>query len=342
MTNSKDERVPTLFSTFFSNYTPEAEKPQASEQLIKVASGCVSCPLAGKALSSTACNTCKFASGMDIKNGTHFIKCAYVAPVEKTTKTAQIDYSFSTTTGDGYEKAKTDKTHDVIEELKFAARRVGVKLAEKHVKDFISASENLRGKNLSRAAMRYISSLRERVTPETPVKRISDEFSESLTKTFGNKTAQVEKEFNASGGSYLGRLRNPNTIFNPDALDKLANTATSDELVKKSKLDKQAHKEKVKSVYRQEVEEKFKDLPIKTNSVTPLHASSGASHNPKISKSGLSMFSEDTEFSQIPEKTAGEVMSQEKVKTAQLQKEQHKKDWNQLKAAPKTKSWLFE
>ena len=66
------------FDGIFESFNPQEKQANTNqEQMIKVASGCVDCPYAGR-VGSTACNTCKYASGISYAEGNTYIKCSYV------------------------------------------------------------------------------------------------------------------------------------------------------------------------------------------------------------------------------------------------------------------------
>jgi len=343
MSNNGDERVPTTFSQFFSNYTSPSNEAVADMQLVKVASGCVSCPLAGKSISMATCNSCKFASGIDFKNSHQFIKCSYkVEPVSKTSSAPDFGQviDFSVPSDEQYQEVKNSIASHIVEELKYAAQRAGVKLADRHEVEFAVESGKLRGKNLERAATKYVSKIQDRIMPEQRTQRISDGFSDSLGKAFASPTIKTELENNRAGGAYLGKLSNPNTVSDPFALDKLANTLTSDEISKKYKQEKLANKEKIKDLYRKEIEAKFNETQIKPSNVVSLHASTDT-FNSQTPKSGISMFGDNKEFSNVPEQTDGEKLASI-AKERSEKKANSKHEWNQVKGTVKAKSWLFQ
>lgn len=349
VSSNKDERVPTVFNSFFSQYQPKEEEKKNTESLVKVASGCVTCPLFGKA-SSSVCSTCKFASGISFSQGEQFIKCSYVVEEKMTKEAASIVGihwdNDKLMTVDSIRAIQDDIKNNVIEELKYAASKYGVKLSQEHVDNFNKEAQNLAGKKLERAARNYVKKLQEKIAlPERnrnagALDNIFARINKN-SKTIMPAISSLDRD--DVGCGYLGSKSNPNTIWEPDAIVKSSKIEGNDEKIRKAKVAKEEEKENFKNEYWKILQEKLssKDM-ISSKRVHSLSTEAKSDFNANLPSNSMSVFSSNRDFENIPEKTSGETLKEQNEERSN--KKAKESSEIQIKAASKMESdfWLFK
>ena len=337
--NVKDERIPSIFKKFFSDYQPKSNSKTASnDQWIKVASNCISCPYAGN-VSAQTCNSCKHAIGISYQDSIPYVKCSYVD--EKMTSMSQR--SFNQVLEEDSEKQKA--------ELKWAAHKMGVKLAQEHFDEFSkqASNEKLCGKNLEKAAHRFVTKIETRISPATSRKNsgILNEIFANVNKgphtvVSGLSSPSVGDNDN-TGCGYLGSKVNPNTIWEPDALIKAAQKPGNDEKTANAKIEISQKKQSIKESYWKALQEKLssKDL-ISSQKVHSLSTEQTAGFNTNLPANAMGIFGDHKDFENIPEKTAGETIAKNNETRATKKKVENQEV--QIKAAQTCESdnWLFK
>lgn len=346
----KDDRVPSVFNSFFSQYkTPEKVEKKIENNLVKVASGCIDCPLYGKS-SSTACNSCKFASGISYDNGNQFIKCSYSKDgTMKKEASSVVGLHWDNSklmTVENVMSIKDEIKNNVIEELKYAAQKVGIKLSQEHMDDFNKEASDVSGKNLERAARNYVKKLQEKISLPTrnKISGSLDETFEHINKNSKTILASVSSsDRDDVGCGYLGSKVNPNSIWEPDAIVKSSKVEGNDEKIKKAKSDREEEKQNFKDEYWKILHEKLssKDM-ISSKRVHSLSTEAKSDFNANLPANSMSIFSNVRDFENIPEKTAGETIAEKSEERSNKKSEENSEV--QIKAAKTTESdfWLFK
>lgn len=345
------------FSNLFNGFNPKEKKQENKTSMLKVASNCVGCPLFGT-VSVDVCNSCKNASGISFLNNETYIKCSANENQSSLKKEASSVQGLHWENGDiatqeNYDKAKGDIQNNVINELKYAAHEIGVKLAQSHVEDFSKMAENdsLSGKKLEKAAKHFVSAIREKLSSIQPTERNKnsgkiDEIFSNVTKnakTILSGVSDPSKMWNSGGGKNMGSVVNPNTIWDSEALTKSAQTPSSDEITASKKEKIELEKKKYKASYWNALQEKLSEKGLVSSA--KVHSTSTiekTSFNSKLPENAMSLFGENKEFKNIPEKTAGEMLSEQNKLRANKKSEENK--IVQIKAAKTVESntWLFK
>jgi len=234
--------------------------------------------------------------------------------------------------------------------LKFAARRIGVKLAQEHMDEFTKTAfkDRLDGRALEKAARIYVTKIEERIVPATRQshnKKLAEIF-EAVTKnakTVLSGISSAEGESNTAGCGYLGSKKNPNTIWNSDALTKAAQTPGTDEITKQNKEKIAEEKANFKESYLKILQEKLADKNLIPNAkVHSVVTEPKAAFNSKLPENAMGIFGDHKEFKNIPKETVGET-----IKTASTERSNKKTQENsevQIKAskAAESENWLFK
>lgn len=338
------------FNKLFSSFAPQEKKEnQKSEQLVKVASGCVDCPYSGN-VSASVCNTCRFASGISYSNGSAYIKCSY-SDNSKMVKEASTVQGVHWDSGvlpqkEAFENVRNDMKNNVIEELRFAARKIGIDLAQGHLDDFskMAMKERLTGKKLEQAARTFVTKIEERVVPaQRRGKNDVFTLADKNPKTIMSSTSSPTVGDNDSAGcGYLGSKTNPNTIWNSDLLKKAAQTPSSDEITKKLKKEQADSKEKIKEAYWKALGDKLSDKTLVSSSrVHSTSTQEEQAFNSKLPSNSMGIFGEHKEFENIPDKTAGETIAEQNEERSSKKSKENKEVSIKAAKTSESSNWLF-
>ncbi len=254
---------------------------------------------------------------------------------------------FSTTTADTLSQIREEELEYIAAELEFAADRAKVALNAEDLAKFAiqSTNDGLRGKELERAAQKYCSSLdRAFAAPSSDMRTSKMSIADRLLSKVASATYDPDAVSENKTGKYMGCMRNPNTIWDTDEMQKLAQKQTGDEQIRASKKAREDAKQADKQDQWQELQDKHSD-PNQihkgiTNSGTA--AESEEVVDQKLPLNAMSIFSEDRDFNNLPEKTAGEEIGQLAEERAN-KKGEAKGEWNQVNPAPKmasTSEWF--
>ena len=342
------------FNNLFDTFKPKDNKPRDVITMVKVAGGCLVCPMLGKT-SCEACNSCKFASGISFKDDTSYIKCSYSkqeALVKEASAVQGIHWvNDSMPSQEKYNTVKEDIKSNIIEELKYAARQVGVKLADQHLSDFADEAvrDKLGGRKLEKAAKRFVMKINERLAMPSRTKNAGkiDEVFDAVTKNSKTILSGISEtndgDSTKGGGKYLGSVVNPNSIWDSGALTKAAQTPSSDEVTKKNKEKIAEKKESAKEAYWDALQKQLSDKGLVSQAkIHSTHTIPTRAFNNNIPENSMGIFGDHKEFENIPEKTAGEKIAEDNAVRASKKSEENKEV--QIKAAKTAESgnWLFK
>jgi hypothetical protein len=223
-----------------------------------------------------------------------------------------VDGFFSSTTADNFENVQRENLDFIASELAFAADRAKVAVNAEDLVRFASQvqHENLRGKKLERAAQKYCSQLDREIAHPQGTTKISA--GDLINQLASHKVvpAGYDPQHGANDsftGKYIGSSKNPNSIWDTDALQKQAQTALGDEKIKESKKAQEEYDDNMKTAQWQDLQDKHSDDLQLHKGIT--NAGTGTVHeatNQNLPANTMSIFSKDRDFENIPSHTAGE------------------------------------
>lgn len=232
--------------------------------------------------------------------------------IQKAAQTSPVSGSdiFTTRTSNDLDNVVQDMHVDAINELEFAADRSKVNLTDDHKISFAKSAYKLKGKELERAAQKFCGDIcKDTFSPQQNMKLSSNTMNNIHSVASATYSPDAENggvNFGRTGG-YMGMQSNPNTIFEPDAIVKKAQTKMGDEMIQERKeaIKKQAEDDKKlywESIQKQASEDSMIHNAIKnagTYAESPIvDINRGAN--------SMSIFSDDRDFSNIPQQTLGE------------------------------------
>lgn len=255
---------------------------------------------------------------------------------------------FSSTTEDTLHEVQVEQLDFIQKELEFAADRSKIALTDQDVLEFAkqAISEGLRGKKLERAASRFCNQLNREIAPPQGTTR--NAHSPSLLE-MAHQHAVVPAGYNTEHGQndtktggYLGMSKNPNSIWDTEAMQRFAQKKHGDEQIKESKQAQKDFRDQQKRAFWQELQDKMSDpdvLKEKAASVANVSTVERSAGNQNLPANSMSIFSEDRDFTNIPDQTDGEKLAA--LAEARAQKKMAaKEEWNQVKAAEKADNTL--
>lgn len=263
----------------------------------------------------------------------------------------QVDLNFSQTTAETFKGILEDELRFIANELLFAAKRANVEVTGDDLKKFAhqAKSENLRGKELERAARRYCTDLQRELAPPQGCTRVAS--SEDLIQQARASTimpaGSSDGDMNhGHKGGYMGQSRNPNSIWDSEAIKRLASKPENrdqkfgDERIAESKEAKEKHAKGQKEQFWQNLQDQLSDPNMIHNKIVGSHTASKESFNPGLPKNAMSVFSEDRDFANIPDETAGEILKKQAEDRAN-KNAAAKDEWNKVASAKKADNTSF-
>ncbi len=232
--------------------------------------------------------------------------------IQKTAQTSPVSGSdiFTTRTSNDLDNVVQDMHSNAISELEFAASRSKVALADEHRVSFAKSAYKLTGKDLERAAQKFCGVISQEVfSPQQAMKLSSNTMNNIHSVASATYSPDAENggvNFGRTGG-YMGMQSNPNTIFEPDAIVKKAQTKLGDETIQERKEAIQKQKEEDKKMYWESIQKQASEDSMIHNAIK--NAGTYA-ESPVVDinfgSNTMSIFSNDRDFSNIPEQTLGE------------------------------------
>ena len=221
---------------------------------------------------------------------------------------------FSSVTESDLRNIQRDELDFIASELTFAAERAKVEIdaidLAKFAQSVTTQKKGMRGKALERAAQKYCNNLDRDIAKPQGTMKSSAELIDQL-KTHGVMPAGYHDNPNGINnsvtGKFMGCSKNPNTIWDTDALQRQAQIALGDENIKASKKAEADYRLKLKTAQWQELQDKHSDPEQIHNTITNAGSSPEApASEQKSPPNALSMFDDNRNFSTIPERTVGE------------------------------------
>ncbi len=218
---------------------------------------------------------------------------------------------FSSTTSSDLEGIQQEDLNFMASELAFAADICRVAITAEDLAKFACQSriDGLRGKALERAARRYCNNL-DITTNLSGTTKISatdliDQLASHRVVPAGYNPEHGSN--NSVTGKFMGSSKNPNTIWDTDALQRQAQIALGDEKIKAGKQAEADHREKMKTAQWQELQDKHSEPGQVHKGIT----NAGTSQeepitNQKLPANSMSIFSDNRDFENIPSQTVGE------------------------------------
>jgi len=225
--------------------------------------------------------------------------------------TPNVSGFFSSKTINDLDNIQQEDLNFMASELAFAAEKAKVAVTSEDLAKFACQSrlDGLRGKNLERAAQKYCNNI-----------SCSDNFS-GTTKISANDLIDqlashrvIPAGYNPEHGSndsvtgkFMGSSKNPNTIWDTDALQRQAQIALGDEKIKESKKVEAEYRQEMKTAQWQELQNKHSEPgQISKGIINAGTSQETAVSNQNLPTNTMSIFSDNRDFENIPEKTIGE------------------------------------
>lgn len=254
---------------------------------------------------------------------------------------------FSNTTQNSMDQVMKDELQVIAAELSFAAGKAHVALTTEDLFKFANDSRGLRGKKLERAAQKYCNNLSRDVAEPMQNTRISDDGSISRLAQHSIVPAGYPQDGpgDSMTGKFMGCSKNPNSIFDTNALTAFAAKPNSrdsmlgDEQIKDSYNKNTEFKKAQKDEFWQSKQTEQENSSIIRNNIASVHSNNESGSNPKLASNTMSIFSNDRDFSNISAKTAGEMLKSAAVEKKEKTKEANSKS-NEIKSPAKADNSL--
>jgi len=220
-------------------------------------------------------------------------------------------FSFSSTTAENMSDVQVDQLEFVANELSFAAEKAKIAVNAEDLAKFASIiqQQNIRGKNIERAAQKYCNEINREVEYSGTTRMSGQELIDKLA-SHKVTPAGYDPQHGANDsqtGKFMGSIRNPNSVWDTDALEKQSQVALGDEQIKASKKLHEEHRTAMKTAQWEELQEKHSDPEQVHKGISNTGTSeTSETSNPKLAANSMSMFSSDRDFENIPEQTLGE------------------------------------
>ncbi len=254
---------------------------------------------------------------------------------------------FTTTTQHTLESIREDELDMIAKELQFAADKSKIAVNMNDLSKFAAEVKNrgFRGKNIERAARKYCSELQRDIAEPSGTTKLgggSELIDQLASHRIHSATCDPDEGITDSKtGGYMGMMRNPNSIWDSGALQRLAQIPTGDEKIRASQEEKKQFKLDQKQAFWQAMQDKHSDpnqlhKGVSNAGTSPAHLA-GEVVNQKLPENSMSIFSDDHDFGNIPQKTLGETIG---IDTEQRhnKKAEAKAEWNKLEPAKKVRS----
>ena len=232
-------------------------------------------------------------------------------------KSADVDDFFSSTTAKDLENIHRDQLDVIASELNFAAERSHVEVNTEDLAKFASIvqKDNIKGKSLERAAQKYCNNLERSIAaPKGTFKVTSEDMLNSIAASkivpagYNSETGINDSRT----GKFMGSSKNPNTIWDTEALQRFASKQEKDtrkfgdEQITKGNLEEQKRKlAMLKTPTMEKLAEENEVIKMRKK-VTSSNSESMPASNPKNPINAMSIFDSNRDFENIPEKTLGE------------------------------------
>lgn len=251
---------------------------------------------------------------------------------------------FSSQTQVGFDEVLNEELEFIAKELEFAADKARIAVTAEDLVKFATQvrADGLRGKKLERAAQKYCNILNRAVAAPTGTTKLSDSLINQLSAHAVIPASYPSDEQNNSAtGKFMGCSKNPNTIWDSEALTRFASVKHGDEQIKASKEAEKQHRLDMKQAQWQELQDKHSEPEQIHDGIIRSGQAAPPVDNQNLPVNSMSMFSNQRDFENIPEKTLGERVAEIAKKRAEKRAES-KGDWNKVEPAKttNTRSWI--
>ena len=199
----------------------------------------------------------------------------------------------------------------------------------------------MRGKTLERAAIKFCSALNRDVAAPQGDTRVGQSNILDSHHPIVSASYPTDQVNESRTGGYLGQSKNPNTIWDSEALHRLAGNKPEnqldqfgDEQIARSMEANRAYRDQLKNEPWKEAQEKLSDPNMLHEKIIPSNTGNEVGSNPKNPENAMSIFSDNRDFENIPKRTAGE-MIKEQADERSAKSSEAKGEWNQLKSVTK-------
>lgn len=234
-------------------------------------------------------------------------------------KTPEVNEFFSATTSSNMDDIRREELDFIANELTFAADKARIAVNAEDLVSFASQvnKQQLRGKALERAAQKYCNHLDRVVASPQGATKLSA--TDLINQLSNHKVvpAGYNPEHGANDsvtGKFMGSSKNPNTIWDTNALQTLAQASKDDsrkfgdEEIAKSKTAQAEYKDSMNAQPElTDTQKQERNKVMEMNSkVASTATQAKASHNSTLPANAMSIFSDNRDFEGIPDKTIGE------------------------------------
>lgn len=299
-------------------------------------------------VSTHSYNSSVFASLLDGLNKDFILQKKNDSP--EPIKQAQVEDSqfFSQKTKDDMSAVYEQEIESVAQEIAFASDRAKLAVSNDDFAKFAQQAikNKWSGKQLQREAQKFCNQVgREIAHPQGTQKLSATELLENMNPhKIISASYPIDSPTgmnNSVTGKYIGSMRNPNTIWDTEAMTKQASQILNDEKIKASKEQEQKTRKAMKDMHWAELQEQAKDgMQVHNKILSASETTSTDVSFKAVAQNAMSMFDPaNREFANIPEKTLGEQIAK-KAEDRSNKVAESKSDWNQVKPAVRTRSSL--
>lgn len=268
--------------------------------------------------------------------------------VKTAKKTASSDVDmFTSVTQSNFDEVLREELDYVYKELDFAADRAKVDINMDDLAKFASQvkDQGLRGKQLERAAQKFCNNLHKQIrAPQAATKVDYESVNHAASHAISPASYPTEHggPNDSMTGKYMGCSKNPNSIWDSEAMQRFAQVKHGDEQIKESKKQEENRREALKQEQWQDLQDKHSDPNQVRNVITPSgHGNNSEVQAQNLPENTMSIFNDNRDFDNIPDKTVGERIAELASERAE-KKSQSKSEWNKVEASKKmsNQSWI--
>jgi len=254
-------------------------------------------------------------------------------------KTAQSEvskeiFNFTEQTKEAFNQAISEHDETIIKELSWHADRSKTRLSSQEVSDFIKTArrQGYRGKTLEREAHKYVDKVSRDGRPVYSGTTHLDyqEIDENTSdKSVLSASYSPDSVNDSKTGGYMWQSKNPNSIWDSEALRRQATVALAGEKIKTEKEAEAKFKEDQKKAETEQLRQVMADSSL-GNRISNSGSSTQESEpvgDQKLAANSMSMFDTDRDFEDIPEKTVGETIKKDSEARSE-KKKSSRKEWD--------------
>lgn len=220
---------------------------------------------------------------------------------------------FSSETVNNLNAIHEEDLNFMANELAFAAEQSRITVTAEDLAKFACQAriEGLRGKSLERAARKYCNNLDHASNLSGTIKISANDLIDQLS-SHRVVPAGYNPEYGSNDsvtGKFMGSSKNPNTIWDTDALQRQAQIALGDEKIKASKKAEEEYHNQMKTAQWQDLQDKHSDPEqIHKGIINTGTSQQEPITNQQLPANSMSIFSDNREFENIPNQTVGEAI----------------------------------